>query len=414
MVAMRAADIVVRARRIYRGWLIVAISFLAAGLTVGTSGYAFGLFIQPLETEFGWSRTAIGASLSFLAIGSLISPLVGRLMDQYGARPVMVVSTAVFALSFILRPFMTELWHWYALSVVQALGFSGAAFLPAGRLIAIWFRNNTGRVMGITTMGNNFGGAVMPVIAWYLISNADWKAAFVAVGVIGFVLAALAQVIVKEFPAEPAATADKESGSEPALTGFTVQEALRSQTFYLTTVALMLGSFTYSSLLPWVSAHLATEGMADTLVPRALAALAIMGMLGKFSFGYMAEKITARYAMMASFGGQIVSIVLMVAYPLPPAAWIIVPFFGFCMGGFGVLITLIVQQHFGIKAFGSISGLTALAAVIPSLVGPLIAGASADLADSYAPSFLITAALFAVGAVVLTQVGRPRFYPALA
>lgn len=140
---MRAADIVVRARRIYRGWPIVAISFLAAALTVGTSGYAFGLFIEPLEAEFEWSRTAIGASLSFLAIGSLISPLVGRLMDQYGARPVMVVSIAIFSLSFVLRPMMTELWHWYALSVVQALGFSGAAFLPAGRLVAIWFRHNT-------------------------------------------------------------------------------------------------------------------------------------------------------------------------------------------------------------------------------------------------------------------------------
>lgn len=261
-------------------------------------------------------------------------------------------------------------------------------------------------------MGNNFGGAVMPVLAWYLISNADWKAAFVAVGIIGFVLAALAQLIVKEFPDEP--TSDPEADSQQAFTGFTVHEALRSQTFYLVTAALMLGSFTYSSLLPWVSTHLATEGMDDTLVPRALAGLAVMGMLGKVSFGYMAEKITARYAMMASLGGQIVFIVLMVTYPLPPAAWIIVPLFGFCMGGFGVLVTLIVQQHFGIKAFGSISGMTAMAAFLPSTVGPLIAGASADLADSYAPSFLITAALFAVGALVLTQVGKPRFHQAPA
>ena len=61
---MRAGDLVLRARAGYDGWIIIGVVFLAAGLTIGTSNYAFGLFIEPLENSFGWRRTAISASLS--------------------------------------------------------------------------------------------------------------------------------------------------------------------------------------------------------------------------------------------------------------------------------------------------------------------------------------------------------------
>ena len=73
----------------YRGVWIVAIVFISTAISVGTGQYAFGLFIEPLEAEFGWSRTAISASLSFGALSSLLAPLIGRWMDQYGARPVL-------------------------------------------------------------------------------------------------------------------------------------------------------------------------------------------------------------------------------------------------------------------------------------------------------------------------------------
>ena len=75
-----------------RRWLVLGTLFLAAGVNVGSSNYAFGLFVEPLEEAFGWSRTAISASLSFTAVGSLASPIIGRLMDRHGARPLLVIS----------------------------------------------------------------------------------------------------------------------------------------------------------------------------------------------------------------------------------------------------------------------------------------------------------------------------------
>ena len=412
---MRAADLLYRTGHAHYGWLIVAITFLAAALAIGTSNYAFGLFIEPLEKEFGWERTQISASLSFMAVSSLAAPFLGRLMDVYGARPVMTLSIVLFGLSFLLRPLMTELWHWYGLSLLQFIGFSGASILPASRLVAIWFPKIRGRVMGIAAMGNNFGGLTMPLVVGFVLTSATLEAGFVVIAAIAFAIAALAATIVHEHPVRAVAngedqgTLGDESRNTPKVTlqGLAVSEALRSGTFYVMTFSMTLASFTYSTILPHVSAHLAAEGMSDTAVPLALSLLAIFGMIGKVVFGYLAERITARRAMMVSLGGQTAFVLMLAAYPDPPAVWVAVPLFGLCMGAYGALATLIIQENFGLKAFGSISGLSSLATVIPFATGPLLAGASFDLRGSYGPAFIIVAIMFGVAVLTLSQLRRP-------
>ena len=183
-----------------RRWLVLGTLFLAAGVNVGSSNYAFGLFVEPLEEAFGWSRTAISASLSFTAVGSLASPIVGRLMDRHGARPVLVISLLLMGISFLVRPAMTELWHWYGLSFLQFIGISGITALPAGRLIAIWFPSSQGRIMGITVTGINFGGITIPFIVNVTLGASGWQAAYVIMGLIAVALAALALLFIREYP----------------------------------------------------------------------------------------------------------------------------------------------------------------------------------------------------------------------
>ena len=107
-----------RRRRIYQGWWVISVPFLSTAMAVGAGQYGFGLFIEPLEESFGWNRSQISASLSFTALGSLIAPFIGRIMDRHGSKYVLACSLALIAVSYFLRPFMTELWHWYALSLV--------------------------------------------------------------------------------------------------------------------------------------------------------------------------------------------------------------------------------------------------------------------------------------------------------
>ncbi len=370
--------------------------------TIGAAQYAFGLFVPPLEEAFGWSRTEISASLSFTAVGSLAAPLLGRVMDRHGARPILVGSLLLTAASFLLRPFMQELWHWYALSFLQYVAFSGATVLPTGRLIGIWFTHRRGRMMGIASVGPNFGGLVLPALVAAILSLGSWQSAYVALGLLVALVGGFAWLVVREFPGEgdhPRSKGDA-SPAAPNLRGQTVREATAEPAFYTITLATVLAFFTYGTVLPHVVVHLTNEGFSPARASFSLGTLALAGMVGKVSFGYLAERISARIAFLINLIGQ-ASLALLLAWVAPPALVLVVPIYGFFMGGTGVLSPLLIQEFFGLKNYGSISGLISLATVISFGAGPLLAGVAYDLTGSYDPAFALVSVLFAVGAFLL-------------
>ena len=160
-------------------------------------------------------------------------------MDRHGARPVLVVSLAFMGVSFLIRPAMTELWHWYGLSFLQFIGISGITALPAGRLIAIWFPASQGRIMGVTVAGINVGGITIPFIVNLTLGASGWQAAYVAMGIIAVSLAALALLFVREHPPE---LQDGSSGqfqeADRRMSGLPLSAATRTRSFYAIVGAL--------------------------------------------------------------------------------------------------------------------------------------------------------------------------------
>ena len=401
-----------------RAWAIVAVVFLSMASSIGAAQYAFGMFVAPLEETFGWTRTQISASLSFIALGSLASPLLGRIMDRHGAMPILVGSLVLSAISYFLRPFMTELWHWYALSFIQFIGFAGATQLPTGRLVAIWFGNRRGRVMGIATTGPNFGGLTIPLLVASVVTVADWRWAAVSIGVVMIAIAIFGALVIRERPtlfndAQQANLSDtttaiqgKSSGELP---GWEVGDALRSVQFYLISLAIVASFFTYGTVLPHITVHLTNEGFSIAKASQALAGLAIAGMAGKVFFGYLSEHITARWSFFIDLLGQAVAVFLLISVD-GAAQLLLVPVYGFFLGGVGVLCMLIIQEAFGIRNYGTLFGFSSMAGALSFGLGPLLAGASYDQTGSYDFAFLAVASVFVCGAILLIF-ARPQAQP---
>ncbi|MEM7253802.1 MAG: MFS transporter [Pseudomonadota bacterium] len=385
----------------WTGISVVAVTFVSTALCVGASQYGFGLFIAPLENDFGWTRTQISASLSFAAVSGLAAPFLGRLMDRYGARPILVASLIVSAIAFALRPWMTELWQWYALSFLQFIAYAGATVLPMGKLVALWFPTKRGRVMGFAAMGNNFGGLVVAPLIGVALAIGTWKTGFIALAVAAIVIGLVAWFVVREPPRDPSASSTDGGTPTAPVKSATVREALRSRNFYSIFLAVMLGTFTYSAFLPHVFTHLTNEGVPVATATGALSALAIGGILGKIGFGFLAERIGARFAASINLFGQAIFGCVLGFSSEPIALLLITPLFGFFMGGLGVLITLLVQDAFGIRHFGAIMGLISAGHVVSFGLGPIIAGYSFDTFADYAPGFYFTAGLFVMGALTL-------------
>jgi MFS family permease len=398
---------------IYRGYPIAVVVFLSTGLTVGMSQYAFGEFSGPLREQFGWSQTQLNLSLAFSFVSGLLAPFVGNLTDRIGIRPVMFVSILLIALGFLLRPFISELWHWYLFSGLVYAGMPGATIMPAGKMVGLWFPKTRGRVMGAVVAGNNFGGVTMPPLAAGIIAALSWEMAYVTFGVIMVALALVAVFIIVEdenkIENEMKRTGRGDQAHiarAAARAGLTVKQALVNRNFWLIMIGLVAATFTYQGVLTQLRQHFEESGFTPAVATSAVSIIAGMGIASKLAFGRASEKITARIATIISVALQAVGVLFIAQADAGPFMWVGIFIFGLGFGGLGALIVLVVQESFGMKEFGGIMGLMQVGMIASGTGAPLIAGAIHDSTGSFDQSMLIVVGIFVIGIVALA-LARP-------
>lgn len=267
--------------------------------------------------------------------------------------------------------------------------------------------------MGIAMMGNNFGGVVMPGIIGVVIALGGWQSGYYLQGLLTSLVAMAVLIALREPKAGPLNLKVpgnlSSASSEPAqLPGMSMSEAARSKALYILLYIFLVGATPFSSLLPQLISHYVNEGVNSTTAATAMSILALAGMSGKLVFGILGEKITARYAMMVSFVGLSVALLLSVNPTVPGIIWICSPLWGLCMGAFGTLTNMIVQDYFGLKSFASIMGVAGYGTAISFAIGPLLAGLSYDNLDSYRPIFYGTVIVMIIGIFALKAMGSPR------
>ncbi len=394
--------------RLHYGWAIGAVLFWGFVLTIGVTQYAFGVFVTELEADLGWSRTAINGSLSTFAIAGLAAPVVGWAVDRWGTRPVIAASLVALGVSQLLRPWMSEVWHLYALSLLQFAGLPGVVMIPVGRLVAIWFAGARGRAMGMTAMGANVGGIFFSSLSAALIVSIGWRASYFLFGLLFLALVPVALLVIREAPPEAAGDRPAAERSPHALLrGLTTHQALRTRAFYLIVLGLFLAQLTYLSVLTQVVPHLEDVGVGRGEAAAALSLLALFGAIGKVSFGWLTERAPSRYVVGLSLACQVAGIAILVVAGSSRVFWAFAPIFGLGFGALGALMPLLVQDTFGLRAFGTIFGLVNFFTLGAHLVGPPLVGISFDATGSYLPAFATVAALFVLGAAIIWQARPP-------
>ena len=72
--------------RPHQGWVVIGVVFLGMAVAIGGTHYSFGVFVEPLEREFGWSRTEVTASLILLCglgvDGAVYRPSPGQVRGE--------------------------------------------------------------------------------------------------------------------------------------------------------------------------------------------------------------------------------------------------------------------------------------------------------------------------------------------
>src|SRR5262249_29685907 len=162
---------------------LAATTFLL--LTAGGVRAAIGVFIKPLEAEFGWSRTALSSAVAVsIALYGLAGPVVGRLADRWGPRWGVGVGVALVGIGTMLGAGVTRFWQFFvAVGLIAAIGSSATAAPVAATVATRWFERRRGLVLGINGAGMAAGQLVILPLAMALVAVVGWRGAFLALGI---------------------------------------------------------------------------------------------------------------------------------------------------------------------------------------------------------------------------------------
>src|ERR1700742_1953061 len=165
-------------RNIHYGWVMVGVTFLTALVSAGAVG-APGVFIVPLQKEFGWTTAQISSALSirFILFG-LMAPFAAALMNRYGLRNVTLSALLTVVSALVLSLAMTQVWQLILLwGVVVGIGTGMTAPVLGATIAARWSNARRGLVVGILTASAATGQLVFLPLLAHLTEVMGWRTA---------------------------------------------------------------------------------------------------------------------------------------------------------------------------------------------------------------------------------------------
>jgi len=395
---------VVEARKpLYYGWiLLIAVVFvMLAGSGIRA---VFGVFIKPIEAEFGWTRQQLSgaAALSLFVLGA-VGPTVGWLADIWGPRRVMLLATATLGIGTVLASFVGHLWQLYASTgVLMAMGAGGLGMATSSTIAARWFVARRGLILGILGGAMSAGQMLIVPLSMVIIRLYGWRASFLWLG-IGVLLLALPVIftLVRDDP--------KDKGLEPYGAGTAggkafggvvherrvpVSEAMGIPAFWLLAATFFVCGYTTNGLvLTHLIPHAAEHGFSEMHAAQALGLMGAMNIIGTVLSGWICDHFGRKGPLAFYYGVRGLSLVFLLYVWNVPSLHIFAAIFGLNYISTVPPTTTLTANIFGRLSVGALSGWIFFSHQVGSAIGAWAGGAIFDATGSYSWAFLSAAVM---------------------
>jgi MFS family permease len=407
-------------RKFFYGYWIVLAGFVTLTVANGLAWYGFSVMNVPVADEFGWSRSEVALGFTFLAVAmAVISPFVGRLTDNRGPRQVLIIGTVVLSLSLFLLSRTSSLWSFCLLHA--GLGMASALLgpVPISVIISNWFRRLRGTMQGISFIGIGFGGVVFgPLIGNYLIPNLGWQGAYVVTGLLSAVIMTLVILfLVRNHPQDKglspygaeATEAAKERVPEASkASGLSLKETLGMSAFWLIALTFAIYGIgltgSVQNLVSIVTSQEFTAGQAAFVI----GIVGLFSAAGKFAFGYLGDRIDAKYNTAIAYALTALSLVTLALARSIHHLWLYGILVGLGMGGWAPNTAALTANYFGLKQYGSILGTIHLVFMAAEAAGPALVALAFERGATYNSILIILSILCAVAIPLIIIIKKPH------
>jgi MFS family permease len=395
--------------RIHPAWIVLFAVTLAM-MTASGLRAVFGVYVKPMEAEFGWSRAALSevAAISLLLLGT-VSPLAGRLADRWGPRRVIALSIVLLGVGTISSAFVRQLWHVYVtVGILMALGSGGAGIATGSTLITRWFEARRGLAIGLAGGAISIGQLGIIPLAAALTLGHGWRISYLALG-LGLLALVLpvAAGLIRNDPEErglqpygatgPLRTSAEVSALQRAGRVSLTDAARFPQLWLLMATQFVCGYTSIGMILTHFMPHALEHGFTEIQASMALGVMGAMNVAGTIASGWICDRF-GRCGPLATF--YLVRGVSLLFLPYVwnvPSLQVWAAIFGLNYFSTVPPTTTLTVNIFGRYSVGELSGWIFFAHQVGAALGAALAGWVFEWTGTYTSAFVSAALVAFVG-----------------
>ena len=360
----------------------------------------FSLFLIPIATEFGWPRSAVSIVLLIIAVTGVLSyPIVGRIIDRYGARLVILAGNLLFACSvFLISLAAASHWQFYLAYALVGITAAIPSSVVFTKVIAGWFDQNRGLFLGVAGgVGNGVGCALAAIYAQSLISNYGWRGAYqgiaLAIIIVGF------PILYLFLHDPPRATAEETTQSQ----GMTLPEARMTSTFWMILTAVTLGAGCMTAVFAHVIPMLMDRGISAASATTVLATFSMVTATWQVGMGYLLDRVPKPWIAAPFYLGALVGLLVFQSTSSFPLLILASVLMGLGLGTEYGLLPYFLSRYFGVKHYGAISGVVYGVIVLTQGITPFLMDVTADITGTYDIAITFICIGLLTGAVLVSR-----------
>ncbi len=358
----------------------------------------FGVFLVPIATEFGWPRASVSGVLGLVAVVSaLLYPFVGRAIDRFGARRILIGGNVLLTIGIAALSLATgSIAQFYLLFALIGVAGSLAGSAMFCKVVSNWFDARRGLMLGVTAgVGNGVGATVMPIVAGLLVTAFGWRGAYVGIAGLVFLIGfPTLFLFLRDAP-------PRIEANEAALEGLTLREAAHTRAFWLMLVAIAAGGGGMTAVFTHVVPMLTDHGVGLGEATGVVAMFALVTAAWQIVTGGLLDRLRTPRLIVPMYATAIAGLLLLEFGGGTAAIMIAGALLGIGMGAEYGALPYFISRYFGLKHYGSIVGALYAVVILAQGITPVLMDMSFDRTGSYAVATIAIAIALGFGMVLL-------------
>ena len=411
---LNQVPLVRKARGAYYGWWVLGATFVLGVLSGGIFSHSNAIFFGPIKRDLGLTSAQTSLIFSLVrAEGSFAGPIVGRFVDKFGSRPMIMVGGLLASVGF-----MTLHWvHNYVLFVVVFVGVVGVGKSSGLGQVLIgavnrWFIRRRSLAMSICITGFASGGAVLLPLVTLGVNTVGWRDVMLFSGIFMAIIVVPLASLVRHSPErmgiEPdlPLAQDGKPDPRPAVVDFTVRQALRTKSYWI----LFTGSVLRITMWGAISVHsvemFVWKGMSQGEAGLMFSLMFLLSIPMRLVAGFLGDRVPLQPMMGGGMVAAALAVLAMLVLDGNKAVYLFVILMAVEQGG-STLNWVALGNFFGRTSFATLMGIVSTAFNLGMLVSPIYAGYVFDQTGSYTVVLVSFLPIYLVSGVFFLIVRKP-------